>query len=215
MEQRGLLLPGPSKGVGREMSSNPENRDKARFEHVTAVTLENKAIGLQPGARMYNYSGGGLYVEADYRLEPGIEIRLGIANSPFAAEPDVYETIHGLIKWRRTLKHSVYYYGYGIALSGPGSAGDSEKNPYLESRRHARVGYSVSVNYEFDNRICEGTTENVSAGGVFIKARNPLAVGQTVRVDIPFKKKGKIKRFTGKVTWATRSGFGVQFIRSQ
>jgi len=197
------------------MNSNLENRAKARFEHVTAVTLENKKIGVQRSARMYNYSGGGLYIEADHRLEPETEIRLGIANSPFAAEPDEYETIRGVIKWRKKLKRSAYYYGYGIEIIGAESSGDVDEDPYVGSRQHARLDYIISVNYEFNNQIYEGTTENVSTGGVFIKTRDPVAIGQTVRVDIPVKKIGKIKRLTGKVTWSTRTGFGVQFIRSE
>ena len=194
------------------MSSNLENRDKTRFEHVTPVTIENDEIGLQRKARMYNYSDGGLYIESDHRLEPKTEIRLGIANSPFAAEPDAYEIFHGLIKWRRTLKDSVYYYGYGIEIIGADSPGENDANPAAGSRRHARVDYSITVKYEFENQIYEGTTENVSTSGVFIKTRDPVAVGQTVKIDIPVKKKGKIKRIVGKVTWANRSGFGVQFI---
>jgi len=197
------------------MNLNLENRDKTRFEHVTAVTIENKEIGVQRSARMYNYSDGGLYIEADHRLEPETEIRLGIANSPFAAEPDEYDAVRGVIKWRKTLKRSVYYYGYGIKIFSAQSAGDNDDDLYAGSRRHARVDYSISVKYEFDNQTYAGTTQNVSTGGVFIKTLDPVAVGQTVRIDIPLKKKGKIKRLTGKVTWSTRYGFGVQFIRSK
>jgi hypothetical protein len=197
------------------MSSNTENRDKTRFEHVTAVTLENNEIGVQRSARMYNYSASGLYIESDHRLEPETEIRLGLANSPFAAEPDAYETFRGSIKWRKKLKHSVFHYGYGIEIIGAERPGDNDGGPSAGSRQQARVDYSISVKYEFDNYVYEGTTENVSTGGVFIKSRNPVAVGQTVKIDIPVKKKGKIKRFTGKVTWSNRSGFGVQFIRSK
>jgi len=197
------------------MTANLENRDKTRFEHVTAVTFENKEIGVQRGARMYNYSAGGLYFEADHQLEPQTEIRLGIANSPFAAEPDEYETICGAIKWRSTLKHSVYYYGYGIEIIDAESFGGNDENRYAGSRQHARLDCIISVKYEFDNQTYEGTTENVSTGGVFIKTRDPVAIGQTVRIDIPIKKKRKIKRLTGKVTWATRNGFGIQFIRSK
>ena len=197
------------------MSPNPENRDKARFEHVTAVTLENSEIGVQRSGRMYNYSDSGLYIESDHLLEPETEIRLGIANSPFAAEPDVYETFRGFIKWRRKLKDSVFYYGYGIEIIGAERAGDNDEGPGAGFRQQARVDYSISIKYELDNQIYIGTTENVSTGGVFIKTRYPVAVGQTVKIDIPVKKKGKIKRLTGKVTWSNRNGFGVQFIRSK
>ena len=197
------------------MNTNLENRDKTRFEHVTAVILENNEIGVQRSARLYNYSDSGLYIESDHRLEPETEIRLGIANSPFVPEPNAYETVRGLIKWRKTLKRSVYYYGYGIEIIGAERSGDNDGVRSAGSRQQTRVDYSISVKYEFDGFIYEGTTENVSTGGVFIKTRHRAAVGQTVKVDIPVKKKGKIKRLTGKVTWSNRSGFGVQFIRSK
>jgi len=197
------------------MSSNLENRDKTRFEHEAAVTLENNKIGAQYSARMYNYSNYGLYIETDHRLEPETEICIGIANSPFAFQPDEYESFRCAIKWRRTLKRSAYYYGYGIEIIEKISSTDNDEDPYAGAREHPRVNYVTPVKYESDNRTYQGTTENVSKGGVYIKTRDPVAVGQTVRIDIPTKKKGKIKRLTGKVTWSDRTGFGAQFVRSK
>ncbi len=203
------------KGVKSEMNSNLENRDKTRFEHESAVTLENNKMGVQRSARMYNYSDCGLYIEADHRLEPETEIRIGITNSPFASEPDEYENFRGLIKWRRILKRSAYYYGYGVEIIEKESSRGNDEDQYVGSRQHPRVDYIISVKYESDNQTYDGTTENVSSGGVFIKTLDPVAIGQKVKIDIPIKKKGKIKRLTGKVTWSTRNGFGVQFIRSE
>ena len=66
------------------MDSNPEKRDKTRFEHVSKVTLENSDIADQGNARMFNYSDHGLYFEADFMLQPETEIRIGISDSPCA-----------------------------------------------------------------------------------------------------------------------------------
>jgi Tfp pilus assembly protein PilZ len=197
------------------MNSNLENRDKTRFEHESAITLENQKSGIQRGARMYNYSDCGLYIEADHLLEPESEIRIGIANSPFASEPDKYESYRGIVKWRRPLKRSAYYYGYGVEIIEDKAAGQNLEDSYSGSREHPRIDYVTPVKYESDNQTYEGTTENVSTGGVFIKTRDPIAVGQTVTIEIPIKKKGKIKRLRGKVTWSTRNGFGAKFIRSE
>ena len=71
------------------------------------------------------------------------------------------------------------------------------------------------MNYNSENQIYEGTTENVSSGGVSIKTRDPVAVGQKTSNDIPLKKSGKIKRLTGKVTWSNRKGFGAKFIKNK
>ena len=197
------------------MSSNLENRDKTRFDHESAVTLENKKLGVQRSARMYNYSDYGVYIEADHLIEPGTEIRLGIANSPYATEPDKYESYQGKIKWRKNLKRSAYYYGYGIEITEEETRKDADDDQYHGSRQHPRVDFSTPVKYESENQVYEGTTENVSSGGVFIKTLDPVSVGQTVRIDIPVKKKGKIKRLTGKVTWSTRNGFGAKFIKTK
>ena len=80
------------------MESNPEKRARTRFEHKSKITLENSEIGVQRGIMMYNFSDFGLYIEADTRLEQETEIRIGINNSPFASEPDKFES------YRRSLK---------------------------------------------------------------------------------------------------------------
>lgn len=197
------------------MNSNLENRDKTRFDHESAVTLDNKKIGVQRSARMYNYSDCGIYIEADHLLEPESEIRIGISNSPFASEPDRYESYRGIVKWRKPLKRSAYYYGYGIEIIDEKVAENSDQDQYSGSRKHPRLNYVTPVKYESESQTFEGTTQNVSSGGIFIKTRDPVAVGQTVIIEIPVKKKGKIKRLTGKVTWSTRYGFGAKFIRSK
>jgi hypothetical protein len=197
------------------MTSNLEKRDKVRFEHESMVTLENNKIGIQRSARMYNFSDFGLYVETDHLLEPQTEIHIGIANSPFSPEPDEYESFRTDIRWRKPLYRAAYFYGYGIKIIEKEKFVIKNKEQYAGSRQQSRVDHAIAVKYESDNQVYEGTTENVSSGGVFIKTRDPVAVGQQVTIDIPLKKKRKIKRFTGKVTWSTRSGFGVHFVRSE
>jgi hypothetical protein len=197
------------------MSSNLENRNKTRFDHESAVTLENEKSGVQGGARMYNYSDCGLYLEADLLLEPATEIRLGISNSPFASKSENCQSYHGIIKWRKDLKRSAYYYGYGIEITEEDTTQQDDQGQEYGSREHPRVDYVTPVKYESDNHTFEGKTENVSSGGVFIKTQDPVAVGQKITIDIPLKKKGKIKRLTGKVTRSARDGFGAKFIRSK
>jgi hypothetical protein len=197
------------------MSSNLENRYKTRFDHESAVTLEDKGSGVHHSARMYNYSDCGLYLEADLLLEPATEMCIGITRSPFAAEPNSPASYHGIIKWRKTLKRSAYYYGYGIEITEEDSALEGDRHQLYESRQHPRLDYVTPVKYKIDNQTFEGTTENVSRSGVFIKTPDPVAASQKVTIDIPSKEKGKIKRLTAKVTWSTPNGFGAKFIRSK
>ncbi len=196
------------------MDLNPENRDKTRFDHESTVTLEDKASDVKRSARMYNYSDHGLYIEADHFLEPQTELRIGIANSPYAREPDQYECFRGVIKWRKNLKRSIYNYGYGIEIITENDSAINLSQAYQGSRRHPRKKFAIPVKYTSDDQDYEGVTGNVSSGGVFIKTPDPVPVGQKVTIEIPLKTKGKIKRLEGKVTWSSPSGFGAKFVRS-
>ena len=193
------------------MELNPERRDRTRFVHESKITLENSEIGVQRGFMMYNYNYNGLYIEADTRLEKETEIRIGINNSPFASEPDKFESYRGIIKWRKTLKRSSYYYGYGVELIFE-DAEDELQDKIPWSRENPRKALTIPVKFEFDNHSYEGTTENVSTEGVAVKSKDPVMVGQLIIVEIPLKKTGNIARLRGKVSWSNRQGFGVKFL---
>lgn len=198
---------------GRSMSSNPEERDKTRFDHESPITLENNDAGVLRGARMYNFSDFGLYFEADFLLEPETEIHIGINKSPFASEPDKFESYRGIIRWRKSLKKSSFYYGYGVKLLECTSK-EGEQGRDLGTRKHPRKACSTPLAYETQNRLSQGIIKNISRGGIFIKAKDTVTVGQQIKVAIPLKKKGKSINIIGKVTWSNRHGFGVKFIRS-
>ena len=196
------------------METNPERRDKTRFEHECKITLENSKIGVLRNCAMYNFNNNGLYFETDTQLEPETELRIGIKNSPFAAEPDKFESYRGSIKWRKELKRSSYYFGYGVELI----MNDAEKqnqDQFQWSRENARKAVSIPIKFEYQNHTYEGTTENVSSDGISVKAKDPVMVGQQITVLIPLKKKGKIAKLKGKVSWSNRDGFGVKFLRSK
>ena len=195
------------------MESNPERRDKTRFEHECKITLENSEIGVQRSCMMYNFNDYGLYIEADTRLERETEIRIGINNSPYASEPDKFESFRGIIKWRKALKSSSYYYGYGVELiKDDAEDQDQDQDQFQWSRENPRKALTIPIKFEYENRTYEGTTENVSSDGVSVKSEEPVMVGQPITIEIPLKKKGKIARLHGKVSWSKRHGFGVKFL---
>jgi hypothetical protein len=197
------------------MSSNPENRNKTRFAHESKITLESTQVGFRRDARMYNFNDFGIYFESDYRLQPETEIFVGISDSPFASKPDVYERYQGIVKWRKVLKRSSYYYGYGVKLLEEASEA-AKSHHYDGTRDHPRKDAAIPVKFEVDNQTYEGITENVSSGGVFINSDYPIiSIGQQVRLEIPLKIKGKIARLTGQVTRTNSRGFGVKFIKSK
>lgn len=195
------------------MEPNSESREKPRFGHQSKVILENSEIGVHRDARMYNFSDFGLYIQADVLLERETEIRVGIQDSPFASEPNQFESYRGVVKWRKELKNSHYYYGYGVELIRETTQSDGQ-NRYQWSRDNPRKSCNIPVNYEFENRTYEGVAENIGADGVRVKSKDRVQVGKQITIDIPLKKKGKIARLKGHVSWSNPRGFGVQFLRS-
>ena len=192
------------------MNSNPEQRDKTRFPHETPITLENFEIGLLHGARMLNFSAEGMYFESDYVLERGTELFIGIKNSPYAPEPDVYECYRAQIRWRKPLKKSSYYYGYGAKfLELEPQSPNIRKGQNL--RKHPRKSCSVPIKYVTKNQILQGEIKNISLGGIFLKTPHEIPLGQRLSLAIPVRKKGKIIKRTGKIVWKSDGGVGIEF----
>ena len=195
------------------MESNPEQRYNARFQHETAVTLENHEIGVLNSARMFNFSDNGIYFESDYLIHPGTELYIGITNSPYASEPDVYECYRAEIRWRKPLKKSAFFYGYGakfLALKLEDDDFTGAKN----SRKHPRKPCSIPVKYVSQNKIQQGEIKDISLGGIFLKTDTGITVGKRLQLAIPVRKKGKVLKRAGKIVWANQSGVGIEFQRS-
>lgn len=196
------------------MNSNPEQREKTRFHHETPITLENFEIGLLHGARMLNFSAEGLYFESDYVLERGTELFIGIKNSPYADEPNVYECYRAQIRWRKPLKKSSFYYGYGAKfLELQPEAPNIRHGKNL--RKHPRKSCSIPIKYVTKNQILQGEIRNISLGGIFLKTAHDLPVGQRLSLAIPVRKKGKIIKRSGKIVWANHNGVGIEFQSSK
>ena len=196
------------------MDSNPEQRDKVRFHHETPITLENFEIGLLHGARMLNFSAEGMYFESDYILERGTELFIGITNSPYAEEPDVYECYRAQIRWRKPLKKSSFYYGYGVKfLELEPEPPNTRRGRNL--RRHPRRSCTLQIKYVTKNQILQGEISNISLGGIFLKTAHDIPVGQRLCLAIPVRKKGKIIKRIGKIVWANHDGVGIEFQQSE
>ena len=95
------------------MASAPDLRDHPRFHHEAAIMYEYSPSWKFGEGRMCNYSRGGLYFESDFSLDIGLEIFIGIENSPFSAGHAVYRA---KVIWRRELPERDSYYRYGIGV---------------------------------------------------------------------------------------------------
>jgi len=197
------------------MNSNPEKRDNTRFDYQAPIVLEDAKFGILQGARMFNYSDFGLYFETDHFLAPGTDIYIGIPNSPYTPNRDIYERYHAIIKWRKPLKESSFYYGYGIRFL----EADPMNRPIkrgIESRRHPRKPCSLYVKYAVRRKIYPGEIKNISLSGAFIKTNenDGLDVGQPLQLAIPNRKKGNVIKRIARVIWSNHKGLGVEFQRN-
>ena len=185
------------------MSSNPEKRDNTRFDYQAPIVLEDAKFGILQGARMFNYSDFGLYFETDHFLAPGTDIYVGIPNSPYSPDPDVYERYHALIKWRKPLKKSSFYYGYGVRFLETDPL-DRPIERGIESRKYPRKPCSLGVKYAVQKQIFPGEINNISLGGVFLKTsqNDGLDVGQRFRLAILNRKKGNVIKRDARVIWS-------------
>lgn len=197
------------------MNSNPEKRDNTRFDYQAPIVLEDAKFGMLQGARMFNYSDFGLYFETDHFLAPGTDIYIGIPDSPYTPDPDVYERYHAEIKWRKPLKESSFYYGYGVRFLGRDPL-DRPIERGIESRRYPRKSCSLYIKYAVQNQIYPGEVKNISLGGVFFKTNenDGLDVGQQFQLAIPNRKKGNVIKRHASVIWSSHNGFGVEFRRN-
>ena len=196
------------------MDTNPEKRNNARMDHRCPITIENIKAGVMHRAKMMNFSANGLYFEADNLLQPGEEIFAGIDNSPFAVSKDTYECYRVKIVWRKKLKKSVFYYGYGAKHTIDPRQAKSQKDDstgWNDIRRHQRKSYSKSVRIAAKELIFEGFLKNISSAGVFIEADENFSAGQILTFEIPLKKNQKAK-VKGEVVWSSPDGFGVKFL---
>ena len=95
------------------MNTYSEKRADTRIQHETTIMIENYPAGKYYEGRMYNFSRCGIYYESDFTPEPGMDIFIGIENSPLSSEYDVYRAT--VIWWRKRPKKASSF-GYGIGV---------------------------------------------------------------------------------------------------
>ena len=196
---------------------NPEDRDSARLDHTSSIQVQDIESGKIHKAKMLNYSKEGFYFESDSVLNPGMQIYIGIQNSPYASLPDVLEYHRGELMWRKKLVKSFFRFGYGVKLASVANQQDLKLNKRKElkktkdSRKHPRKQYNQFTLFTSQSGIFEGSIENISSSGAFIMAKKAFEVGQILTVVLPLKK-GKQVKAKGKIVWMNDEGFGIKFL---
>jgi hypothetical protein len=216
------------------VSSNPENRKYARFEHQSTILHEDLDEGIFASSRMFNFSRDGLYFESNVLLEPGEKIFIGIENSPYVEKPGTYECYHAELCWRNELEFSRFKYGYGVRYCLTDTSLDSETRPAAcpmpekktdtptdapydggDKRRFQRTALSKKVEYFTPRGAFSGLMTNICRTGAYIETPHALQVGKIMTIALPFVNKGKGAMIKAEVIWSDENGFGIKFKKAK
>jgi hypothetical protein len=202
------------KRKAEQMTKNLENRKSARINHTSPLIVKDVKSGKIHKAKMFNYSKEGFYFESDSDLNPGIQIYIGIKNSPYASLPDVLEYHRGEIVWRKELKDSFFRFGYGVKLAILTQKQDlklNDRKKTKDSRKHPRRQYNQFIHFTDQSGIFEGSIKNISSSGVFLMSKRAFEVGEILTLVLPFKN-GKFANAKGQIVWTNDEGLGIKFL---
>jgi Tfp pilus assembly protein PilZ len=212
------------------VSSNPENRKHARFEHQSIIRHEDLDEGIYASSRMFNFSKDGLYFESNAVLEAGEKIFIGIENSPYVDNPGTYECYHAEICWRQELEYSRFKYGYGVRYCLTDTDWDPESRPAAcpmpekktvrqytedEKRRFPRIPMSKNIAYFTPRGAFSGLMKNICRNGAYIETPHVMQIGKIMTIALPFINKGKGAMVKAEVIWHDKNGFGIKFKKAK
>jgi Tfp pilus assembly protein PilZ len=83
----------------------------------------------------------------------------------------------------------------------------------VADRDETRKSYSSTVAFSVEGRSYKGASEDISAGGMFIKTDDSFTVGQVITVTIPFFDKKKYARVPAEIVRVKEDGIGVKFMK--
>ncbi len=90
-----------------------DQRTSERFNCEAPVVIEDCQTGKQYDGSMYNYSRGGMYVELDYPLKPGSQVRILMEEKTKTESPGscLAQTV-----WCKEIPGAIVLYDYGIGV---------------------------------------------------------------------------------------------------
>ena len=90
-----------------------DQRASKRINYEAPVFIENCETGESYDGSMYNCSQGGMYVELDYPLKPGTEIRIETENATYSSRS---KSCLAKVVWCEEIPGAVVLYNYGIGV---------------------------------------------------------------------------------------------------
>lgn len=82
---------------------------------------------------------------------------------------------------------------------------------FVERRHSARAPVTVRIEYETVDSLFSEFTRNINEGGVFIETRTPLALEETVQLQLQLPGNEEPVKLSGRVVRVESSGMGIEF----
>ena len=95
------------------MVVNAEKRSLKRFNYESLVMVQQPDKSMYVYGTMFDFSGKGMYLEADFVCQPGTKILIQIAKPPIKSMPKV---ISGEVRWFRHLLEDESNYAYDLRV---------------------------------------------------------------------------------------------------
>ena len=195
--------------MGQEF--NKRRHERAKYK--TPVKIESLQSGISESARMVNFSNTGIYFETDELFQPGMEIFIGIENSPYS-QAAAYECYLAKVKWGKRLKNSPFAYGYGARYVDIPSEKDTSKSDRIENndqRKHPRKLLAKPAIFKYEDKSHHGFITDISQKGCFIKSRETFETGQIFNLVIPGTKFDEDNMLKVETVRLSPVGIGVEF----
>ena len=195
--------------MGQE--SNKRRHERAKYK--TPVKIESLQSGINEGARMVNFSNTGIYFETDELFQPGMEVFIGIENSPYS-RTSAYECYLAKVKWGKRLKNNPLAYGYGAKYVDIPREKDTSKADRVEKkdqRKHPRKLLAKPAIFKYEDKSFDGFITDISQRGCFIKNREFFEAGQILNLVIPGTKIDEDNMLKVEIVRLSPVGIGVEF----
>ena len=95
------------------MRTATDQRNEMRQQHESPILIEEFQSGKYYEGRMVNYSTCGMCLQSDFELEPGTDIFIGIENSPYSANHDIYRA---QVTWCKQLRDVTAFFRFSIGV---------------------------------------------------------------------------------------------------
>ncbi len=90
-----------------------DQRTEIRLPHESLILIEDFQSGKNCLGKIVDYSVGGMGLRSEYRLEPGADIFIGIENSPYSTNHDIFRA---QVVWCKAISDGFDFFRFAAGI---------------------------------------------------------------------------------------------------